>query len=317
MIHQSQSPCIRNLEQEVSFYSSGLVFSNKVLFPSFFRTIPSTVHQAHGLAQLVLHFGWTWVGLLYSSDDYGLEGFKILNKVLQNSGVCLAFQENLPDPSPYITQKTSRILEVIRSSSANVIIAFTPGHYLHILFTEYSKYKITGRTWISTEAWSVPAYLPSVIARPFAGTIGFAIYEGEMPGFKSFLQKVSPFTFPNDPFVQLFWETAFSCQWPKDEGNGMLANSQLNTSKAFCTGTEKMEQANLQYLDDSDLRINYNVYNAVYAVATALREMKSCEPGHGPFPNYTCADLENINPWQEENENLCLRKELSVYLSSN
>lgn len=53
-----------------------------------------------------------------------------------------------------------------------------------------------------------------------------------------------------------------------------------------------------EFLDVSDLRSEYNVYKAVYALAHALDEIKKCEPGKGPFSKDSCATLETLEPWQ-------------------
>ncbi|OCT90651.1 hypothetical protein XELAEV_18019268mg [Xenopus laevis] len=46
---------------QISYFATNPTLSNRVLFPSFFRTIPSDEFQMRGLAQLIFHFGWSWV----------------------------------------------------------------------------------------------------------------------------------------------------------------------------------------------------------------------------------------------------------------
>lgn len=48
------------------------------------------------MAQLVLHFGWTWVGTVAADDDYGKYGIKDFKEQVEEAGVCISFSETLP-----------------------------------------------------------------------------------------------------------------------------------------------------------------------------------------------------------------------------
>lgn len=48
------------------------------------------------MAQLVLHFGWTWVGTIAADDDYGKYGIKDFKEQVEEAGVCISFSETLP-----------------------------------------------------------------------------------------------------------------------------------------------------------------------------------------------------------------------------
>lgn len=65
-----------------------------------------------------------------------------------------------------------------------------------------------------------------------------------------------------------------------------------------CTGDEKLESVQTQFLDVSNLRAEYNIYKAVYALAYALDDMLHCLPGKGPFSGHSCAVLQNLELWQ-------------------
>ncbi|XP_069075493.1 vomeronasal type-2 receptor 26-like [Pleurodeles waltl] len=63
-----QSP---RTQTEISYGALNPVFSDKMSFPTFYQTVPNELSFFSGVAQLLRHFGWTWVGILTTDDDSG------------------------------------------------------------------------------------------------------------------------------------------------------------------------------------------------------------------------------------------------------
>ncbi|XP_029435586.1 extracellular calcium-sensing receptor-like [Rhinatrema bivittatum] len=297
MMSQAISTEIR-VKDLLSYFSTSPVLSDKFQFPSFFRMLPSDGIQALGLAKMVVHFGWAWVGLLSSAGDYGTLGSQILKMELSKLGVCIAFHETFPMVSTSMELKL--ILDVVKRSTAKIILVYSSYTYFMPVIEELSRANITGKVWIISDAWSSAFHL---LKRQYAsiltGTIGFAVHEGVMPGFKEFLLKLHPSTSPTDIFIKLLWKEVFRCYWPDSENNlTILANMVVSTPMIMCTGTEKLKEFNGKIPREFDISTSYNVYNAVYSVAHGLQDMQSCVPGKGPFINHTCADIRTFKPWQ-------------------
>ncbi len=72
----------------------------------------------------------------------------------------------------------------------------------------------------------------------------------------------------------------------------------MESGGTLCTGGEDLANVETEILDVSELRPEYNVYKAVYALAHALDDMLKCEPGSGPFSGHSCASLQTLEPWQ-------------------
>lgn len=72
----------------------------------------------------------------------------------------------------------------------------------------------------------------------------------------------------------------------------------MEAGGTLCTGKEELELEETELLDFSNLRPEYNVYKAVYALAYALDDMLRCVPGRGPFTGHSCASLQQLEPWQ-------------------
>ncbi|XP_015281620.1 PREDICTED: vomeronasal type-2 receptor 26-like [Gekko japonicus] len=80
-------------------YSFSREKHDKAKIPSLYRTIPSEADQNDGIAQLLLHFQWKWVGIIAPDDEKG-EGFiQALPPVLSKKGICTAFTEKVPPSS--------------------------------------------------------------------------------------------------------------------------------------------------------------------------------------------------------------------------
>uniref|UniRef100_H3AXA2 G-protein coupled receptors family 3 profile domain-containing protein n=1 Tax=Latimeria chalumnae TaxID=7897 RepID=H3AXA2_LATCH len=282
---------------QVSYSATVPSLSDKSQFPSFFRTIPSDNFQSYGLVRFLMHFGWTWVGILAEDDEYGIVGSQIVIEEMAKVGVCVAFYETIP--LYYSKEKNQHIANVTKKSSANVIVVFSAASKWSPVITEIARQNITEKVWIATEAWSTSLLIfTKENFKTLRGTIGFTVQKGEIPRLKKHLIDINPVKSLNDTFIEEFWEEAFGCKWLSHDSNEMGDITKAGKETALCMGTEKLEDLSFEYSDVSSLRVTYNVYNAVYAIAYALHNLQSCKPGEGPSSGGACAEILNFEPWQ-------------------
>ncbi|XP_042270072.1 extracellular calcium-sensing receptor-like [Thunnus maccoyii] len=280
----------------VSYFATCSCLSDRQKFPSFFRTIPSDAFQVRAMIQILKRFGWTWAGLLVSDDDYGLHAARSFQSDLaQSGGGCLAYLEVLPwgnDPT-----ELSRIVDIMKKSTARVVIVFAHESHMIYLMEEVVKQNVTGRQWIASEAWTAGAVLQTPDLMPYlGGTLGIAIRRGEIPGLKDFLLRTRPDLHHNNSYgnnmINQFWEHTFQCRFAPPPAGW------VESGRAICTGDEDLENVETELLDVSNLRPEYNIYKAVYALAYALDDMLQCVPERGPFSGRSCASLQRLEPWQ-------------------
>ncbi|XP_058490376.1 extracellular calcium-sensing receptor-like [Solea solea] len=176
----------------VSYYATCSCLSDREKFPSFFRTIPSDAFQVNAMIQILKHFGWTWAGLLIKDSDYGFHAARSFHSDLGPAGGgCLAYTEILPrgdDPA-----ELRRIVDVMRKSTARVVIVFANNFLMINLMKEVVRQNVTGLQWIASEGWTSAAVLQTPHLMPYlGGTLGIAIRRGEIPGLRDFLLKIRP-----------------------------------------------------------------------------------------------------------------------------
>ena len=56
---------------QISSASTSVLLSDKSLYPTFYRTIPSDNMQSKAIAILCKYFNWTRIGILNNNDIFG------------------------------------------------------------------------------------------------------------------------------------------------------------------------------------------------------------------------------------------------------
>ncbi|XP_068129465.1 extracellular calcium-sensing receptor-like [Hyperolius riggenbachi] len=271
---------------QISYFSTSPSLSNRKMFPSFFRTIPSDAFQSRGLAQLIFYFGWLWVGFIAADNDYGQMGLQVVRQEILRAGACVAFTETIMTGQS--NRNAPHIVKVIKNSSAKVVVVLSSNSDFLPVVEELTRQNVTSRVWIATESWSTSALFSD--HRVLEGTIGFAVHGGQMPEFVQYLNSLQPLLSLNDSFLKEYWEKIFSCKWDNQQNSDhVMSNKAVNK----CTGQEGMENSSIEV----DLGIAFNVYTSVYTFAWAFHSLFQCKPGMGPFHN-RCADTLSFYPWQ-------------------
>ncbi|CAL8353054.1 unnamed protein product [Lota lota] len=244
---------------QVSHFATCACLSDKTQYPTFFRTIPSDHFQALALAKLVKYFGWTWIGAVRSDSDYGNNGMASFLRAAQNEGICVEYSESFNRNDPQ--SKIQQVAEVIRRSTATVVVAFTSPGDLRVLLEELTAHLSPPRQWIGSEAWVTD---PEVLRFHLcAGAIGFAIPQSNIPGFREYLLDLSPAKVAASTVLSEFWEAAFNC----------LLEKRADSADRVCDGTEDIQKLQNPFTDTSQLRITNMVYKAVYAIAHAIHNI--------------------------------------------
>ncbi|XP_070399930.1 extracellular calcium-sensing receptor-like [Nothobranchius furzeri] len=239
----------------VSHLATCACLSDKQQHPTFFRTIPSDQFQADALAKLVKHFGWTWIGAVRSDSDYGNYGMKSFLAAAQREGICVEYSVSFYRTDP--RSKMQRVADVIRRSTAMVVVAFTSSADISILLEELALQPPPPRQWIGSEGWITDPQFSSC-----TGAFGVSIQQSVIPGLREFLLDLSPSEVAVSSVLTEFWEDAFNCTLTKV----------ADPKKRACDGTEDIYSLQNPYTDTSQLRITNMVYKAVYAIAHAIHK---------------------------------------------
>ncbi|XP_046720749.1 extracellular calcium-sensing receptor-like [Silurus meridionalis] len=198
----------------VSYFSTCACLSDKTKYPAFFRTIPSDYYQAKAMAFLVRRYGWTWIGVIQSDNDYGRNGISAFRQEVEAYGICIAFVGTILRTYPH--SKILEAVDLIKQSTVKVILAFVPERDIDPLMKEVVKQNISGIQWIGSESWvNAESLSTPEMFTLFGGTVGLAIRKMAMPKMGPVFKDISPYNDPEFPFVTEFWETLVTEQLKK------------------------------------------------------------------------------------------------------
>ncbi|XP_056621599.1 extracellular calcium-sensing receptor-like [Triplophysa dalaica] len=278
----------------VSYFASCSCLSNKREFPAFMRTMPSDAFQIKALVKLVHYFQWTWVGVIGVESDYARFAIQLFLKESERFNICPAYVHFYP--VALVQDAVKELVDILKSFSATVILNFSGESEMHSILKECRRQNVTHLQWIASEAWATSQALWEDFGDLLKGTLGFAIRRADIPNIGRFLKNLNVPVAQTSQLFSEFWEETFHCRI-----NGSL-NTHVHREDVqnwpTCNGSESLDDVYSPYSDVSQLRVSYNVYKAVYLIAHALHDMRTCISGKGPFQNGTCGSLNPILPWQ-------------------
>ncbi|XP_078518762.1 extracellular calcium-sensing receptor-like [Lissotriton helveticus] len=279
---------------QISYVAALPILSDKIQFPSFLRTVTSANFQVDGLMKMLLLFGWTWIGILVSNNDHGLQGSQMLREEAAKNDICIEFFETLPTQSSRAS--LAHAIDIVQRSTARVVVCYTYVIDIAPFLKEISLKRIPEKIWIGITSW-VPSKVFSWrdMWHILNGTLGLAVHRGDIPGLKEFLYNIHPLRDTKDIFMKTFWEQAFSCKW-MNAFNGTKSGEK--DEQVLCSGTENLESLDASVLEVNDFRFSFSAYQAIYAMSQALHDLLHCKDQEGPFTIGTCADPKDFQPWQ-------------------
>uniref|UniRef100_A0ACB8EWL4 Uncharacterized protein n=1 Tax=Sphaerodactylus townsendi TaxID=933632 RepID=A0ACB8EWL4_9SAUR len=258
--------------------------------------------QYMGILLLLLHFSWTWIGVIYKDHPSGESFIHDVLPMFSKKNICFDFIERFPALT-YSTEVEDMILgggkifHAAMSSSANALLVHGETQTMAVMRTilhylAFENIAVNTKVWIMTAEMEFTSF---PIQRGWNvgflhGAISLAVHSKKSLGFQKFIQMRKPFRENKDGFIWEFWENAFACSFPdpvEDNNGGPL-----------CTGREKWESLPNTVFEMSLTGHSNSVYDAVYAIAYALQAMQLQRVKHSAMQDTQRQKLMHQEPLQ-------------------
>ncbi|XP_077776738.1 vomeronasal type-2 receptor 26-like [Podarcis muralis] len=265
---------------------------------------PDGTQQYEGILQLLLHFRWVWIGVLFVHGDPGERFVQNVLPMFAQKGICFDYIERFPTATSSgefdeMVEEGSKTMNILVGSTANVVVVHGEIQTIMIMRTipklaETNDVSMQGKAkvWIMTAQMDFTSF-------PFQrgwnitflhGALSFAVHSKDLPGFQKFIQMRNPTLEKEDGFLRVFWEEAFNCGFPDPA-------SEKKDDK-FCTGEENIESLPGSVFETSMTAHSYSIYNAIYILAHALHTMQSTKLNCRAMAGGARWKLTDLQPWQ-------------------
>ncbi|XP_026544046.1 vomeronasal type-2 receptor 26-like [Notechis scutatus] len=245
---------------QVSYGFVSETLNDKTNFPFIYRIVPKEEYLYWGIAKVLHHFRWNWVGLLAPDTDNGKRFLRTLRPILTRNTICVAFSVNIP-----ILPWKMRLLfnEPFHLwNNVSVFIYYGEHRHLYSLIKALQSYierhikPILAKVWITTAMWDLTLNLSDNILSPqhLRGFFSFLIHTEKRP-------QVSETFFG---MMQNFGKMVFNCSYSRH-----LFSVK---GRVRCQENEELKNLEEEVVEKTFSLDSYSIYNLAWAVARASHD---------------------------------------------
>lgn len=214
----------------ISGSATSVALSDRTVYGTFYRTIPSDQYAAAVISDLMLFFNWTLVTPIYSRDSYGLSGQQEFTKQAIQKSILVTCGRTIPPGQLTGIQST---IDCLSSSQSSVVLLWMQARdAANVIAALYNSTILPDLTFIGPDSWGDTYDLESFAEGAFPvsyleGTFGVVPRRGDQSRFEACISGLTPDSQDAQeiPGFLDFWESALRCIFTND------------TSLPPCTGS--------------------------------------------------------------------------------
>lgn len=250
---------------QISYGSSTMELGDKAKFPYFLRTVGSDYGQVRAVLDVIRHYKWTYVKVIYSDNVYGIAASREFLRLSSKEGICVATQVQL---SRYLTKDKVAMRNIVSYylteafTEAKVVVMFTTDRHARAVL-EAMQTALGNNTsdtvWLAADFWGSRETVTSGYEHHAAGAITLDFLSEHVAGFVQHFRRLHPTSNTRNPWFEEFWQRRYKC---------FTSNSLSRLYNQACSPELSLGTAHITMSSD----VPY-VIDAVYTIALSLHKL--------------------------------------------
>ncbi|XP_013382567.1 uncharacterized protein LOC106153255 [Lingula anatina] len=264
--------------------------------PNLLFTVESDRHQVQAMVEILKALGWDYVAIVYTNENYGINGYQELKAAAQKEGICIATPRigNYSIPLATSSDRFDRIISDLVQSGTRGVIFFGLQEYGKRLLEASARHQDAPSLlmWIFSEALANNNAFSGQTLYALQGGLAVASATKQIPTFQKYfvdllfnITRGHIVTDLRRVWLEEYTTAAFSCKL----ATALEANNQHTRNCSTLSRTEiqdVVEAGSSLYLE--------NGLKAAYAYAASIRNAHS-ELCNSPG---VCSSLRDMTPLQ-------------------
>ncbi|CAF1122907.1 unnamed protein product [Rotaria sordida] len=224
----------------ISYASTDPDLSNKKIYPTFYRTVPSDDTAASSLVKLFIRYNWTSCSIIYQNDAFGSGGVKAINQAFNQSK--LTVTQTVIFDIGYLGFRGDLKVSLVNSPT-RIVIVWAESIYTSIILQKALDLNLVGPsfTWILSSSVSFDSFnktfqenlIGMLLIEPVVGSVvNVPINQTLLDSALNIWQQYENETYPRSTNVDYYALFAFDATWALIQSLQKLCSSTINNSSS-------------------------------------------------------------------------------------
>ena len=223
----------------ISYSATDPDLDNRKKYANFYRTVPPYNGQIQVMIDMALHFKWSYVGFVYTSDTYQEAADVFKEKAIAVS-ICVPHMHSIS--SKHRKEKLVSILEsVVTEGKVKVMFLFLSEHDLKLLLGAAREVKtgIQNLTFVASDSWGGKYSIIMDTEDVARGSLTIQPHARHVPEFEKYFMSLTPYNNERNIWFKEFWEHVFNCSLKdtSEVANKCSGNETIRPGFGYCNNT--------------------------------------------------------------------------------